>query len=71
MDGVVKDATERGTLTVGCLVMILVAVWRLGKLLAREVAEKTDPQEQLWGRWTADPEPLRGLELLIFSRLEL
>ena len=48
-----------GTLTIGCLVMIPVAIWRLSKLLARKSAEKSIPQGQLWDRWIDGPEPLR------------
>jgi hypothetical protein len=47
-----------GTLTVGCLVMIPVALWRLSKLLTRKGAEKTTPQGRLWDQWIDGPEPL-------------
>ncbi len=46
-----------GTLTVGCLVMIPLAIWRLSKLLARKGAEKTTPQGRLWDQWIDGPEP--------------
>ena len=47
-----------GTLTVGCLVMIPVWIWRLCKRLPRTSAAKTTPQKQLWDRWMDVPEPL-------------
>ena len=47
-----------GTLTVGCLVMIPVSLWRLSKLLTRKGAEKTTPQGRLWDQWIDGPEPL-------------
>src|SRR5205823_1482783 len=37
-------------LTVGCLVMVPVGIWRLGKRLARQGAGKTIPQGRLWDR---------------------
>jgi hypothetical protein len=48
-----------GTLTVGCLVMIPVGIWRLSKRLARKGAGRTIPQGQLWDRWMDGPEHLR------------
>jgi len=48
-----------GTLTVGCLVMIPVGIWRLSKRLARTGAGRTVPQGQLWDRWMDGPEPMR------------
>jgi hypothetical protein len=47
-----------GTLTVGCLVMVPVWIWRLSKRLARQRVRKVTPQEQLWDRWIDGPEPL-------------
>src|SRR3954451_5201797 len=35
-------------LTIGCLVMVPVGIWRLGKRLARQSATKTVPQGRLW-----------------------
>ena len=40
-----------GTLTVGCLVMVPLGIWRLSKRLARKDAEKPIPQGRLWDRW--------------------
>ena len=45
-------------LTIGCLVMVPVGIWRLGKRLARKSAEKTIPQGRVWDRWIDGPEPL-------------
>jgi hypothetical protein len=47
-----------GALTVGCLVMIPVWIWRLCKRLFVKNAAKTTPQKQLWDRWIDGPEPL-------------
>jgi uncharacterized membrane protein YhaH (DUF805 family) len=47
-----------GTLTVGCLVMIPVWIWRLCKRLSGTNAAKTTPQGRLWDRWIDGPEPL-------------
>ena len=47
-----------GTLTVGCLVMIPVWIWRLCKRFSGTSAAKTIPQKQLWDRWLDGPEPL-------------
>jgi uncharacterized protein (DUF2062 family) len=47
------------TLTIGCLVMIPVGIWRLSKRLARQGAEKTIFQGPLWDQWIDGPEPLR------------
>lgn len=47
------------TLTIGCLVMIPVGIWRLGKRLARQGAWKATFQGRLWDRWIDGPEPLR------------
>jgi uncharacterized protein (DUF2062 family) len=47
------------TLTVGCLVMIPVGIWRLSKRLTQTDAGRTTPQGQLWDRWMDGPEPLR------------
>jgi hypothetical protein len=44
-------------LTIGCLVMVPVGIWRLGKRLARKSAEKTIPQGRVWDRWIDGPEP--------------
>jgi hypothetical protein len=49
-----------GTLTVGCLVMIPVWIWRLCKRLARGVSGKTISQERLWDRWIDGPEQLQS-----------
>lgn len=46
-----------GTLTIGCLVMIPVAIWRLSKLLAHKGVEKVTPQGRLWDQWLDGPEP--------------
>src|SRR4051794_36803221 len=45
-------------LTIGCLVMVPVGIWRLGKRLARQSATKTVPQGRLWDRWIDGPQPL-------------
>jgi len=47
------------TLTIGCLVMIPVGIWRLRQRLARQRAGKSRPRGQLWDRWIDGPEPLR------------
>jgi len=47
-----------GTLTVGCLVMIPVWVWRLYKRFSQEGAKKTTPQGRLWDQWMDGPQPL-------------
>jgi uncharacterized membrane protein YhaH (DUF805 family) len=49
-----------GTLTVGCLVMIPVWIWRLCKRLARKGAGKPIPYGRLWDRWMDGPEPLQS-----------
>jgi hypothetical protein len=48
-----------GTLTVGCLVMIPVWIWRLCKRLSGTNAGKNIPQGRLWDRWMDGPEHLR------------
>jgi hypothetical protein len=45
-----------GTISVGCLVMIPVEIWRLGKRLSGKNAEKTAPQRLLWDQWIDGPE---------------
>jgi len=47
------------TLTIGCLAMIPVGIWRLSKRLARQGVGKVTPQGQPWDRWIDGPEPLR------------
>src|SRR5262245_50099314 len=47
-----------GTLTVCCLVMIPLWIWRHSKRLARIGEGKVPPQERLWDRWIDGPEPL-------------
>ena len=47
-----------GTLTVGCLVMIPVCIWRLTKRLAELDRAKTTPQGGLWDQWMDSPEPM-------------
>jgi hypothetical protein len=47
------------TLTIGCLVMIPVAIWRIGRQLSRGIPQKTASQGQVWDRWMDGPEPLR------------
>ncbi len=47
------------TLTIGCLLMIPLGIWRLSKRLARKGAGRTIPQGQLWDRWMDGPEHLR------------
>jgi uncharacterized protein (DUF2062 family) len=44
------------TLTIGCLVMIPVGIWRLSKGLGRQSARKATSQGQLWDRWIDGPE---------------
>jgi hypothetical protein len=44
-----------GTLTVGCLVMIPVWIWRLCQRLSGKHAAKTKPQNQLWDQWIDGP----------------
>ena len=46
-----------GTLTVACLLMVPMGIWRLSKRLARKDAEKPFPQGRLWDRWIDGPEP--------------
>ena len=46
-------------LTIGCLAMIPVGIWRLSKRLARQGVGKVTPQGQLWDRWIDGPEPWR------------
>jgi hypothetical protein len=46
-----------GTLTVGCLVMIPVWIWRLWNRLSGESAGETTPQKQLWDQWMDGPYP--------------
>ena len=41
--------------TIGCLVMVPVGIWRLGKRLARHGAGKVVHQGQLWDRWIDGP----------------
>ena len=48
-----------GTLTVGCLVMIPVGIWRLSKRLARGGLGETIPQGRVWDRWMDGSEPMR------------
>jgi hypothetical protein len=48
-----------GTLSVGCLVMVPVGIWRLSKRLARGGLGETIPHGQLWDRWMDGPEPMR------------
>ena len=45
-------------LTIGCLVMVPVGIWRLCKRLARRDAAKVTPQGRLWDRWIDGPEPI-------------
>jgi hypothetical protein len=47
------------TITVGCLVMIPVGIWRIGKQLSRGIPPKVASQGQVWDRWMDGPEPLR------------
>jgi hypothetical protein len=47
-----------GTLSVGCVVMTPVWIWRLCKRLAGKIAGKTTPQGRLWDQWMDGPEPL-------------
>ena len=47
-----------GTLTVGCLVMVPMWIWRLGKRLARQPTWKVKTQGRVWDRWIDGPEPL-------------
>jgi hypothetical protein len=48
-----------GTLTVGCLVMIPVGIWRLCKRPARKGQSETIARGRLWDRWMDGPEPIR------------
>ena len=48
-----------GILTVGCMIMIPVWIWRLTKRLARTGAEVTMPHGGLWDQWLDGPEPRR------------
>jgi hypothetical protein len=47
------------TLTIGCLVMIPVGIWRIGKQLSRGIPQKGTSQGRVWDRWMDGPEPLR------------
>ena len=47
------------TLTIGCLVMIPVGIWRIGRQLSRGVPQKVASQGRVWDRWMDGPEPLR------------
>jgi hypothetical protein len=49
-----------GTLAVGCVVMIPVEIWRLGKRLARKRESRVIPQGRLWDRWMDGPEHLQS-----------
>jgi hypothetical protein len=48
-------------MSVGCLVMIPVGLWRLGKRLAREDQASTVPYavsyKGMWDKWIDGPEP--------------
>jgi hypothetical protein len=48
-----------GSLTVGCMVMIPVGIWRLSKRLARGGLGETIASGRLWDRWMDGPEPMR------------
>ena len=48
-----------GILTVGCMIMIPVWIWRLCKRFAKTGAEVTIPQGGLWDRWMDGPQPWR------------
>ena len=43
------------TLTIGCLVMIPVGIWRLKKRSARQGAWNVTSQGRLWDRWIDGP----------------
>ena len=45
-------------LTIGCLVMVPVGIWRISKRLARKGVGKTVRQGRLWDRWIDGPQPL-------------
>ena len=47
-----------GTLTVGCLVMIPMWIWRLCIRLTRKTRAETAHQKQLWDQWMDGPYPL-------------
>ena len=44
-------------LTIGCLVMVPVGIWRLAKRLARQGTPKVTSQGRLWDWWIDGPEP--------------
>jgi hypothetical protein len=48
------------TLTIGCLVMIPVGIWRIGRQLSRSIPQKGASDGRVWDRWMDGPEPLRS-----------
>jgi hypothetical protein len=44
------------TITIGCLVMIPVGLWRISRQLSRGVPSNAVPQGQVWDRWMDGPE---------------
>jgi len=46
------------TITIGCVVMIPVGVWRIGKRIAQDNPRKSANRGQVWDRWMDGPEPL-------------
>jgi hypothetical protein len=47
------------TITIGCLVMIPVGIWRIGRQLSRGVPLKVASHGRVWDQWMDGPEPLR------------
>jgi hypothetical protein len=47
-------------LTISCLVMISVGIWRLSKRLAQKGAGSTISHGRLWDQWMDGPEPMRS-----------
>jgi hypothetical protein len=47
------------TLMIGCLVMIPVGIWRIGRQLSRSNPRTAASAGPVWDRWLDGPEPLR------------
>jgi hypothetical protein len=45
------------TITIGCLVMIPVGIWRIRRQLSRGIPAKVANHGQVWDRWMDGPEP--------------
>jgi hypothetical protein len=46
------------TITIGCLVIIPVALWRIGRQLSRGIPANLAPHGQVWDRWMDGPDAL-------------